>query len=75
MEKQAEPKEQAKELAKTGLKVKRNRHFHREILENTAEALVTKIVHKPVKGEQISATRRKDHKFNPKQTFFAGRPL
>ncbi len=58
-----------------GLKVKKSRHFRREILENTATHIKTRVLHKPVKGEKISDTVRKDNKYNPKQVFFAGRAL
>lgn len=63
-----------------GLKIKKSRHYRREILSEDAKILVTKVIHKSVRGkngetEAISDTRRKDHKYNPKQVFFAGRPL
>lgn len=58
-----------------GLKVKKSRHFRREILENNDKFVVSKVTHKPVKGEKISDTRRKDRKYDPSQRFFAGRPL
>jgi hypothetical protein len=63
-----------------GLKVKKSRHYRREIISEDAKALVTKVIHQPIRmkngdSEKLSDTRRKDHKYNPKQVFFAGRPL
>jgi len=52
--------------------VKKNRHFLREVLSSDDKVLVTSVVHVAVKGEKISATRRTDHKFNPRQRFTAG---
>lgn len=63
-----------------GLKIKKSRHYRREILHEDTKVMVTKVLHKPVQGkngqsEEISATKRKDHKFNPRQNTFFGRTL
>lgn len=57
------------------LKVKKTRHNHREVLSESPIEVVTSIAHKAYKGEKISNTVRKDHKFDPKQRTFAGRAL
>lgn len=67
--------DEQKAVAPKGLKEKKSRHFRKEILKEDSLAIECIVKHKPVKGEKISDTRRKDHKFNPKQVFFAGRPL
>lgn len=51
------------------VKPKRNRRFQKEIINETASAQTLRVKHTPHKGEKISDTIRKDHKFNPKQRF------
>ena len=59
----------------TALKVKKSRHNRRKIVRETPTVVVTEIGQKKYKGETISTTTRKDHKFDPKQRLFAGRAL
>jgi hypothetical protein len=61
---QPQPKEQPKPA-----KPKRNRKFHKEIIEDSATALTLRVKHQPHKGEKISDTIRRDKKFNPRQRF------
>jgi hypothetical protein len=56
-------------------KVKKSRHNTRTVLSETSTEVVTDIQQKAYKGEKIGNTVRKDHKFDPKQRQFAGRPL
>lgn len=56
-------------------KVKTSRHNTRTILSETQLEVVTDIAHNAYKGEKISNTVRKDHKFDPKARTYAGRPL
>jgi hypothetical protein len=57
------------------LKIKQSRHNTRKIVRETPTEVVTEITQKAYKGEQIGNTVRKDHKYDPKQRLFAGRPL
>jgi hypothetical protein len=52
---------------------KRNRRFSKEVISETEQEIVLSVKHTPHKGEKISNTVRKDHKFNPNQRFTAGR--
>ena len=61
--------------APTALKIKKSRHNRRKIVRETDIVVVTEIGQKKYKGETISTTTRKDHKFNPNQRLFAGRAL
>ena len=54
------------------LKVKKSRHNHREIIRETPIEVVTAVVHRAYKGEKISNTVRKDHKYDPNQRRTAG---
>lgn len=51
----------------------RNRKFSKRIVSETSTELVLEVKHTPHKGEKISNTTRKDHKFNPNQRYTAGR--
>jgi len=64
-----EPKDQATAKPPT----KRNRKFSKRIVSETSTELVLEVKHTPHKGEKISNTTRKDHKFNPNQRYTAGR--
>jgi hypothetical protein len=55
------------EQPKQPAKAKRNRKFHKEILEDTDKHMTLKVKHQAYKGEKISDTIRKDKKFDPKQ--------
>jgi hypothetical protein len=66
----------AQEPSKTATapaKSKRNRRFSKEIISESEQETVLSVKHTPHKGEKISNTIRKDHKFNPNQRFTAGR--
>jgi hypothetical protein len=52
---------------KAPVKPKRNRKFHKEILEDNDKAMTLRVKHQAYKGEKISDTIRKDKKFDPKQ--------
>lgn len=54
---------------------KRNRRFSKEILKDTVEVTQLRVKHTKYKGEQLSDTVRTDRKFNPRQNYYAGRPL
>jgi hypothetical protein len=70
MDKQPQPQTQDKQEAKPVVKKnRRNRHFHKEILEDTASEMKLLIKHQSHKGETISDTVRRDRKFNPRQRF------
>ena len=55
------------------LKVKKSRHNHREVMSETPTEVITSVVHRAYKGEKISNTTRKDHRFDPNQRTSAGR--
>jgi hypothetical protein len=63
------------EKESTQPKIKQSRHNTRKILSETSLEVVTEITQKAYKGEKISPTVRKDHKYDPKQRTFAGRAL
>ncbi len=61
--------------APTALKIKKTRHNRRKVVSETATVVITEISQKAYKGEKIAQTVRKDHKFDPSQRLYAGRPL
>lgn len=81
MSEEKKPTEKPSDVSKlTGLKVKRSRHYRREILAEDSTLLVTNVIHAKIERKdgstlQVSDTKRKDHKFDPKQRTFFGRNI
>lgn len=67
--KQTDSKQPKQEQVSKPAKPKRNRKFHKVVLEETDTLLTLQVKHQPYKGEAISDTIRKDKKFNPRQRF------
>jgi hypothetical protein len=55
--------------------MKTTRKNAKKVLSESATEVVMEVAHKPHRGEKISNTIRKDHKFDPKQRLHAGRAL
>jgi len=56
----------------THLKMKKSRHNHRDLVSETQTEVVTSVAHRAYKGEKISNTVRKDHKYDPNPRTHAG---
>jgi len=54
------------------LKIKKSRHNRRVVVSETPIEVITSVVHRAYKGEKISNTVRKDHKYDPNQRQRAG---